>query len=227
MMNFIKTTFLVGLLIQVSIKTFCQTPAGTRVYVITEYGALGDGNTTNTRAIQKAIDECHYHGGGMIDIPPGNFVTGTLRLYSNMNLYFEPGAVLTGSRDIKDYGSQKDVGFSGLGAGNKTGILVAHNEQNISISGSGTIKGSDSSFMYMDSLQYGMDLDKKFTRQGKDYTDPKFGQEDGPILWKGSYEDRPGVMVIFSSCKNVTVSQVKFEESPNWTIAFLNSQDIK
>jgi Glycosyl hydrolases family 28 len=144
-----------------------------------------------------------------------------------MNLYFEPGSVLAGSRDIKDYGSQKDIGFSGLGAGNKTGILVAHDAQNISISGSGTITGSDRSFMYMDSLQYGMDLDKKFTRQGKGYMDPKFGREDGPILWKGSYEDRPGVMVIFSSCKNVTVSQVKFEESPNWTIAFLNSLDIK
>lgn len=205
----------------------CQTPTGKEVYIITDYGAAADGRTINTLAIQKAIDECHYHGGGIIDVPPGNFVTGTLRLYSNMHLYLEPGSVLIGSKDIRDYGLQKDIGFSGMGAGNKTGILVAHDVVNVSISGFGTIRGNDSSFMYMDSLQYGMDLDKKYTRQGKDYMDPKFGREDGPILWKGSYEDRPGVLLIFSSCKNVTVDQIKLEHSPNWTIAFLNSRDIK
>jgi polygalacturonase len=55
---------------------------------------------------------------------------------------------------------------------------------------------------------------------------PKYGREDGPVLWKGSYEERPGVMVMFSGCKNVTVSNVTFEESPNWTLAFLNSEHI-
>src|SRR5438477_4982522 len=137
-MHFIKTSFLAAFPLLISMAVFCQIPAGIRVYVITDYGALGDGRASNTGAIQKAIDDCHKNEGGTIDIPPGNFVTGTVRLYSNMNLYFEPGAVLTGSRDIKDYGSQKDMGFSGLGAGNKTGILVAHDAQNISISGSGT-----------------------------------------------------------------------------------------
>ena len=110
------------------------------VYSITNYGAVPDGNTSNTIYIQKAIDDCHKHGGGTIVIPSGNFVTGTVRLYSNMNLYFEPGAILTGSKDNKEYLYQKDFGFSGPGAGIKTGILVAHNEQNISISGFGIIK---------------------------------------------------------------------------------------
>ena len=197
------------------------------IYNIESYGAINDGKTLNTRTIQKALDECHQHGGGTIEIPAGNFVTGTLRLYSNMNLHFEPGASLTGSTENKDYLYQKDFGFSGLGAGNKTGILVAHNEENISITGFGTIKGNGTSFMYMDSLQYGMDFDRKYTRQKNDYMNPKYGREDGPVLWKGSYEERPGVMVMFSSCKNVTVSGISFEESPNWTLAFLNSEHIK
>ena len=197
------------------------------VYSITNYGAVPDGNTSNTIYIQKAIDDCHKHGGGTIVIPSGNFVTGTVRLYSNMNLYFEPGAILTGSKDNKEYLYQKDFGFSGPGAGIKTGILVAHNEQNISISGFGIIKGNGTSFMYMDSLQYGMDFAQKYTRQKSDYMNPKYGREDGPVLWKGTYEERPGVMVIFSDCKNITVKDIRLEESPNWTMAFLNSQDIK
>ncbi|MGZ3882187.1 MAG: glycoside hydrolase family 28 protein, partial [Flavisolibacter sp.] len=193
---------------------------------ILNYGAIGDGKTLNTSVIQKALADCHQHGGGVVEIPTGSFLTGTLRLYSNMNLHFQPGASLVGSTDNKDYGYQKDFGFGGLGAGNKTGILVAHNEQNISITGFGAIRGNGTSFMYMDSLQYGMDFERKYTRQKNDYMNPKYGREDGPVLWRGSYEERPGVMVMFSSCRNVTVSQVSFEESPNWTMAFLNSEHI-
>jgi polygalacturonase len=196
-------------------------------YNILRYGAKPDGQTVNTTAIQAAVNDCHRHGGGRIIIPAGNFVTGTVELYSNMDLDLEPGAVLAGSENDKDYLYQKRFGFSGPGAGVKTGILVAQNEQNISISGSGTIDGRGSFSMYMDSLQQGEDFNAVYTRQQKDYMNPKYGRADGPVLWKGTYEDRPGVMVIFSDCKNISVSHIKFQESPNWTIAFLNSSDIK
>lgn len=196
-------------------------------YLITQYGAVGDGRTVGTAAIQRAVDACHLHGGGRIVVPAGNFVTGTIRLYSNMDLYFEAGAVLTGNPDDKAYLYQSAFGFSGPGAGVRTGLLVAHGEQNISISGFGRINGNGDSFMYMDSLQQGQDLSAKYTRQKEDYMNPKYGHADGPVLWKGAYADRPGVMVIFSSCRNIRISNMTFEESPNWTMAFLNSEDIK
>lgn len=196
-------------------------------YNILKYGAKPDGVTNNTMAIQRAVDDCHQHGGGKIIIPAGNFVTGTIRLYSNMNLHLEAGAELSGSPDDKDYLYQKDLGFSGPGAGSRTGILVANVAENITVSGSGTINGNGRFFMYMDSLQPGSDVNTKYTRQGRDYMDPKFGRADGPVMWKGSYEDRPGVMMIFSSCKNVRVSDIHFVESPNWTLVFINSTDIQ
>ena len=137
-----------------------------------------------------------------------------------MNIYFQSGAVLTGSEDDKDYLYQKDFGFTGPGAGVKTGIFVAHDGQNISITGFGIINGNGTHSMYMDSLQQGHDFDAKYTRQKENYMNPKYGRDDGPVMWKGSYEERPGVMAIFSSCKHITLSNIKFQESPNWTIAF-------
>lgn len=196
-------------------------------YNIIQFGAIPDGKTINTVAIQRAVDECHQHGGGRIVVPVGVFVTGTIRLYSNMDLNLEPGAVLSGSKENKDYLFQKDFGFTGLGAGDKTGILVAHHEENISITGTGIIDGNGGFSMYMDSLQSGTDFNPADTRQGKDYMNPKYGRADGPVLWKGSYAERPGVMIIFSECKNVHISDINIRESPNWTIAFFNSSDIK
>ena len=72
-------------------------------YSVVSYGAKADGTTINTIAIQNAIDACFQNGGGKVVIPPGRFVTGTLILKSNVNLYLEQGATLLGSTDTADY----------------------------------------------------------------------------------------------------------------------------
>lgn len=71
------------------------------VFDITHYGAVSDGTTVNTSAIQKAIDACEKDG--IVYVPSGVFVTGALFLKSNMTLYLEKGAKIIGSSDIKDY----------------------------------------------------------------------------------------------------------------------------
>jgi len=198
-----------------------------QVYNISNYGAIGDGATLNTMAIQNTIDDCSKHGGGKVVVPAGNFVTGSIRIFSNINLYLEAGAILTGSLEDKDYLYQKDFGFSGSGAGTKIGIVFAQNAENVSLTGEGSINGQGEHFMYPDSLQNGKDFDSKYTRQGKDYMNPKFGRKDGPVLWKGTYEERPGTMVIFSNCRNVRVRDITFKASPNWTMHFLNCEEVK
>lgn len=65
------------------------------------YNAVGDGKTLNTKAIQSAIDDCPE--GGCVYIPAGVFMTGALRLHSDMELYLEEGAVLQGTSNPEDY----------------------------------------------------------------------------------------------------------------------------
>ena len=51
---------------------------------ITSYGAIGDGKTLNTTAIQAAIDDCARCGGGRVTVPDGAFITGSIELRSNV-----------------------------------------------------------------------------------------------------------------------------------------------
>lgn len=70
---------------------------------ITKQGAVGDGKSVNTEAIQKAVDLCHENGGGTVVIPAGVFVSGTFFLKSNVTLEVTAGAVLQASEKIGDY----------------------------------------------------------------------------------------------------------------------------
>ena len=65
---------------------------------VRDFGAVGDGSTRDTAAIQRALD-----AGGMVCLPPGEYLTGTLYLRSHGGLELSPGAVLRGSPDPADY----------------------------------------------------------------------------------------------------------------------------
>ncbi len=69
-----------------------------RVCSIDAYGAIGDGETSNTKAIALALNDCSGDGGGTVRIPAGRFVTGPIRLESNIRLDISEGAELLFSR---------------------------------------------------------------------------------------------------------------------------------
>lgn len=78
-----------------------KTKPKAEIFDITSFGAVGDGRTINTEAIQNAINGCTY--GGKVYIPRGTFLSGALFLKSNMTLYIEEGGVLLGSEDTAHY----------------------------------------------------------------------------------------------------------------------------
>lgn len=72
-------------------------------FLITDYGAVSGRETLQTEKIQACIEACREAGGGEVLIPAGTFLIGSLRLYSNMTLHLQSGAVLLGSKDYRDY----------------------------------------------------------------------------------------------------------------------------
>jgi polygalacturonase len=72
-------------------------------WTITEFGAVGDGRTLATAAIQRAIEAAAQAGGGRVVVPAGTFRSGSLFLRAKVELYLAEGAVLLGSNSIADY----------------------------------------------------------------------------------------------------------------------------
>ena len=116
------------------------------VYDICSFGAVGDGIALNTKAIQEAIDTCSGNGGGTVLVPNGSFLTGTIRLKSNVEVHLAPTAILLGSTNLADYPT--DVARCGFV--NETHIdrclVYAEDAYNIAITGSGTIDGQGAAF---------------------------------------------------------------------------------
>ena len=115
-------------------------------YNIIDFGAVSDTNILSTTAIQAAIDQCELSGGGKVTIPAGKFKTGSLFLKSNVNLYIENGAILFGSRDLKDYTKVKPSYISLRTQEATIQLIYAENAHNVSITGHGEIDGQGSGF---------------------------------------------------------------------------------
>lgn len=75
------------------------------IFSILNFGAVSDGATDNAAAIERAITACAQHGGGVVSVPEGVFLTGTIRLQSNVTLRLEQGAVLRGVDNLAAYAS--------------------------------------------------------------------------------------------------------------------------
>ena len=126
---------------------------------VSKYGATGNGKSLDTAAIQKAIDACHAQGGGTVVLNNGKFLSGTIFLKSNITLRIEPGAVLLGSANIKDF-EVHQPGAPQATSGEVADELGAHhigyhliyadNVDNIALEGGGVIDGQGDTFFDKD-----------------------------------------------------------------------------
>src|SRR5512145_385388 len=73
------------------------------VYNVLEFGARNNGLDLTTLQIQHAIDSCFHRGGGIVYVPQGEYLVGTLNLKSNVELHLEKGAVLKATTDLSHY----------------------------------------------------------------------------------------------------------------------------
>lgn len=74
-----------------------------RTFDTSDYGAVGDGVTINTRQIQAAIDAAAGQGGGVVVLKPGLYLSGSLFVKSGVTLVIDRGATLRGVQDLAAY----------------------------------------------------------------------------------------------------------------------------
>ena len=145
-----------------------------------DFGAKGDAQTIDTVAVQSAIDSAHQDQGGIVLIPAGTFVVGTIELKSNVTLRLAVQGRILGSDKPEHYKAG-----NGIPPGNGNIVLMsAANAENVSIEGPGTIDGNGAKF---------------FTGKG-DMTGP--GQNSA-----AGYFQRPHLLV-FYRCKNLSIRNV-------------------
>lgn len=103
-----------------------------------DYGAIGDGSSKNTLAIQKAIDACEKAGGGQVILNKGKYLTGGLFIKSNVDLHISKGVMLLASEDINDY-PEFPTRVAGIEMTWPSAVINIINQKNASLSGKGEI----------------------------------------------------------------------------------------
>ncbi len=181
----------------------------------------------STERIQEMVDACHAAGGGRVTIPPGEHVVGPLRLLDNVNLHLEAGAVLKGSPDVEDYPREYTEECDSIRClaqhwdEFRAGLITARGAKHVSITGQGVIDGNAAVF-YRDERMVFNPKYNQYTRQGEAYMKPEY-PEDAPRL----YHERPGGLIRFHDCEQVLIDGVTIQNSPNWTVTFRRSADIR
>ena len=120
-----------------------DVPAAGSSFNVRDFGAVGDGTTLDTAAVQKAIDACTAGGGGTVHLGPGIYLCGSLHLKTGVYLHLDAGALLEGSTKKEDFDSPEKLGFSNA-ADDETSffhyaLIWAENVERIGIIGQGTI----------------------------------------------------------------------------------------
>lgn len=172
---------------------------------ILDFGAVSGSEQVCTTAIQSAIDQCSDSGGGRVTIPAGSYVSGTIWLKSHVELHLEHGARLIASKNREDYNAE-DAYEQNYGWAPEEWVgqhfIVAVEEDDVAITGSGVIDGSGD-FFFGDICDYGTAY-----------------WMHGVALAKDKEKLRPGQLVCFIECTNITVKDITITNTPCWACFF-------
>jgi polygalacturonase len=181
-----------------------------RDFVITNYGAVGDGATDCTEAFRRAIETCHQAGGGRVVVPPGTFLSGAIHLQNHVNLYLSKGATIRFSVDLKKYLPIVFTRFECTEVMNYSPFIYALGQEDIAITGQGTLDGQASAGVW---YQW-----KSIATDAKRLVD--MGAQGVPVeqrIFGEGYHLRPNFIEPVR-CRNVLIEGVRIIDSPMWVL---------
>ncbi|MFT2009785.1 glycoside hydrolase family 28 protein [Pontibacter sp. 13R65] len=171
-------------------------------YRLTDFNVTNDSAVIQTKLIQAVIDKAHENGGGVVIIPKGTFLSGSLFFKKGTHLHLEEGGKLKGSDDISNFPVVM-TRMEGQTLKYFAALVNADGLDGFTISGKGTIDGNG--LRYWRSFWLRREFNPKTTNMD---------------------EMRPRLVYI-SNSKNVQLSGVKLINSPFWTTHLYNSENVK
>lgn len=178
-------------------------PSSKKKFSVNQYGAVADGVTVTTKAIQKAIDACAAAGGGMVTFAPGSYVTGSLFLKNNVQLQIDKEVTLLGSENLADY-PEINTRIAGVEMQWPAALINVIDAQHVAITGSGTINGR------------GKFCWDKYWAMRKVY-------EAKGLRWAVDYDAKRVRTILVQHSKDVSLKNVTIKNAAFWTVQLLYS----
>ena len=183
---------------------------------ILDYGAKTDTTFNNQKSIQEAIDKCNSTGGGRVIIPEGIWKTSYIELKSNVNLYLEKGSTLSFIDSIPLYAVPTFTRWEGLECMNFHPLIYAKDQENIAITGEGTIKGNGAKWW-----KHARGTQKISLKKLYDLVEAGVEPEKRNCLaFEPTSYLRPS-MVQFINCNKILVDGIELHSGPMWTTHFV------
>jgi hypothetical protein len=179
---------------------------------VTAFGAARDGRTPATAALQKAIDTCAAAGGGMVLVPPGQYLTAPLFLRSNLHLHLTAGATLMASDRFDDY-PPIDSRSEGIERKSYASLLTGIGLENVTITGRGVLDGQGPPWWRAHEITRNMRLERNLPREADN-------PAGAPLRWP-----RPRILNLVH-CEGVVVSGLTVRDGPAWDFHLVYCQDV-
>ena len=189
-----------------------------KVFDVTGFGAVGDGETDCSKAFKLAIEKCNAEGGGRVVVPKGVYLTGAIHLKSNVNLYVSKDATIRFSTDPRKYLPVVFTRWEGVECMNYSALIYAFEQENIAVTGEGVLDGQGASGNWW-SWKGNRDSSAGKSNQNEGRRRlMDMGEKGIPVsdrtFGEGSFL-RPNFFQPYR-CKNVLVEGVTFKNSPMW-----------
>jgi polygalacturonase len=183
-----------------------KMPTKKKVYEVTKYGAINNGKTLNTKAIQAAIDACAAKGGGIVTFAPGDYLTGSIYVKKGVHLRIDEGVQILGSQNLADY-PEIDTRVAGIEMKWPSALINVLDQENVAISGKGVVHAQGKPFW---------DL---YWNMRKEY-EPK------GLRWIVDYDAKRPRTLLVSESSDITIKDITMKQAGFWTIHILYSDHI-